>query len=199
MRWTSCGGQVGDPAVQGEVHRRLLARGVDEPVGPGRAVPFHAAAAEPLVEPLQPAPAAAALQVDVVRVHHVLDRRIPAQDPLAVQGHHLDPHAPRRDQGDLDLAVVDPDQVDPVLLAAEEADLPHRPGDRAFGHGVPRDRHRAEDHVRVGVEVAADADQHLAIGFLRGGERRGGQDGDQAPAIREPGEVSHRSLLSLMR
>ena len=34
-------GQVGDPAVEGEVHRRLLARGVDEPVGPGvrRSIP----------------------------------------------------------------------------------------------------------------------------------------------------------------
>ena len=57
-------GKVGDPAVQGQVHRGLLAHVVDESVGPRMAVPFHAAAAEPLVEALQPTQAASAVQVD---------------------------------------------------------------------------------------------------------------------------------------
>ena len=37
-------------------------------------------------------------------MHRIPDRRVPTEDPLAIQGHHLDPHAPRREQGDLDLA-----------------------------------------------------------------------------------------------
>ena len=35
-------GEVGDPAVQGQVHRGLFAHVVDESVGPRMAVPFHA-------------------------------------------------------------------------------------------------------------------------------------------------------------
>ena len=128
-------GEVRDPAVQRQVHRRLGARVGDVPIGPRLTVPFQPAAAEPLIEPVQPAEPAAALEVDEVRVDDLLDRRIPAEDPGSVVEHGVDPHAARRDQGDLEPAVIDPEDIDAFLLPPEVSVLPDRPGARAFrGH-----------------------------------------------------------------
>ena len=118
---------VADLAVERQVHLGLGPGVVDELIPPGVAGELQPAADQPLVEAFEPAQAAPALQVDELGMHHLLDRRIPAQ-PQVARAHLEDAHAPRRDQRDRQLAVVDRDQLDPFLLAPVEDGLADRPG-----------------------------------------------------------------------
>jgi hypothetical protein len=72
--------------VQRQIHLGLVARVVDELVFARMTSPFQPATDHPLVEPFEPAQAAAALQIDELRVHNLFDRRIPSETDVA----HLD-------------------------------------------------------------------------------------------------------------
>jgi hypothetical protein len=79
--------------------------------------PLEAAAHQHLVEAVQPAEPAAAVELDVGGVDDLLDRRDPAEGDVATAGaKHV--HSPRRDHRDGHPTVVDLDQLDAFLLAA---------------------------------------------------------------------------------
>ncbi len=89
-------------------------------IHPGVTRPFIAAAHQHLVEAVEPAEAGTALQIDEGGVDHLLDRRIPAEAQIG-RLDLLDPHATGRYQGDLHDAVVDDEQIHPLLAAAVQA------------------------------------------------------------------------------
>ena len=76
-----------------------------------RAAPRH-----PFVEPFNPAETAAALEVDEFRMHHLLDRRIPAQPHIAKV--YIEDAQPRVGIALNAVAVVHLDNLHPLLFAA---------------------------------------------------------------------------------
>jgi hypothetical protein len=171
------GGDVGDASVEGERHFGLVADVVDEFVPAGVAGPFEAAADHPFVEALEPAEAAAVLEVDVGGVDHLLHRGIPAEPDIGAGGVE-DSHAAGGDDGEGEGAIVDDDDIDAFLTSAVEGHLSDAPG----GGGQPE--------VAVGegplfrADAACGAGQDMAerfCGWDGGGERgeHGGGEGDE--------------------
>jgi hypothetical protein len=105
---------------------------------PGWPGPLVAAAHQHLIEAVQPAEAAAALQFDESRIDNFLHGRVPAEGHVsAVDLEYA--HAAGRDDGDRHHAVVDLDQLDTFLFAAVQDALADREsrfrGDAEIGTG----------------------------------------------------------------
>ena len=68
----------------------------------------------PFVESFQPAESATTFQIDVLRMHDILDRRVPTQRYfVAFDSKNI--HSSSRDDGDRQLSVIDTDQLDAFL------------------------------------------------------------------------------------
>ncbi len=148
---------VGDLAVQRQLHGGLVAHVVDELILAGLTVVFQAAAHEPFAEAIEPAEAAAHLQVHELGMDDLFDRRIPAEAHVAQAGRE-NAHAARRNDRDLHEPVVDDQQFASFLPAAVENHLADRPRHRASGRDL-----LAGDHELSHGYVIRDAGDFLVI------------------------------------
>ena len=103
--------------MQREVHLAFRTGVGDEFILARMTGVLEAAPRHPFVEPFNPAETAAALEVDEFRMHHLLDRRIPAQPHIA-KVYIEDAHAARGDHSKAQSAVVHLDNLHPLLFAA---------------------------------------------------------------------------------
>ena len=117
-------GNVGDLSVEGKFHCRLVTHIVDELVEARMAITFQPTTNHPLIETLEPAEAAAALQVDEPRMDDFFDRRIPAQrDVVQCNGQHA--HPASRTNRELQPPIIDNNYVHALLLAAVQRHFLH--------------------------------------------------------------------------
>ena len=103
--------------MQCELHFGFVAGVRDELVEawvPGKLQP---AANHPLVKAFEPAEAAATFQIDILRMHDVFDRRVPAEFRVSTLDAE-NAHASSRNDGDGQLSVVNSNQLDAFLLSA---------------------------------------------------------------------------------
>ena len=114
--------------MERQVHLGRFTQIVDEAIRAGMAGPFEPATGQPLVESFEPAEATTGFEIDVLRVHDLADRGIPAKSKVAHRGAQ-DPHSTSGHNRHRHSTVVDDDHVDAFLFAAVQPLSPHGPGD----------------------------------------------------------------------
>ena len=149
---------VPDFTVQRQVHRRLGTDVVDKLILPRMPSERESATHHPLVEPVQPTQPATVVEVDVARMHHLLDWRIPAK-PHVAHRHIEDAHPSGRDHSKLEFAIVDLDQANPLLLAPVKSALVDRPTRLALVTG----KLAAGQLPTLRVDVSLRACQNLVV------------------------------------
>ena len=112
-------GYVGDFAVQGDKDFGFVAVVVDYDVVAGGAIAVEATAHDPFVKAFEPSQAAPVVEFDKGRVDEVAHGRFPAEGYAAISA-FPDAHAACGDDEYRECAVVDFNEVNPVLCAAFE-------------------------------------------------------------------------------
>ena len=112
--------------MQREVHLTFRTGVGDEFILTRMTGVFEATPRHPFVEPFNPTEAAAALEVDEFRMHHLLDRRIPTEPHIA-EIYIQNTHATRGDYPKAQFAVVHLDNLHTLLFAALQDALANVP------------------------------------------------------------------------
>ena len=120
-------GYVGDFAVQGDKDFGFVAVVVDYDVVAGCAIAVEATAHDPFVKAFEPSQAAPVVEFNEGRVDEVAHGRFPAEGYAAISAFPYS-HAARGDDEYGECAVVDFNEVDPVLCAAFKGGFLYAPG-----------------------------------------------------------------------